>query len=112
MNSPIWIPASLAGPVAQRQRLVAARRRRRPGAGKRRISQSGQAYLAAGGLGILIGDGRLLHADNENVLEGFYNFSLGSGYSATADYQLIVNPAYNRDRGPISVLGVRLHGEF
>ena len=30
----------------------------------------------------------------------------------TADYQLITNPAYNADRGPVHVFSGRLHGEF
>jgi high affinity Mn2+ porin len=76
------------------------------------ISRSAQAYLAAGGLGILIGDGRLLHYNNEDVMEAYYDFSVAKGLNATADYQLIINPAYNANRGPISVLGFRLHGEF
>jgi high affinity Mn2+ porin len=76
------------------------------------ISKSGQSYFAHGGLGILIGDGRLLHYDNEDVVESFYNVALAKGITASADYQLILNPAYNADRGPVSVLGVRLHGEF
>jgi high affinity Mn2+ porin len=32
--------------------------------------------------------------------------------SATADYQYVINPAYNKDRGPVSILGMRLHWEF
>jgi high affinity Mn2+ porin len=76
------------------------------------ISRSAQAYLANGGLGILIGDGGLRHYNNEDVLEAYYKLAIFQGVAATADYQLIVNPAYNADRGPVSVLGVRLHGEF
>jgi high affinity Mn2+ porin len=30
----------------------------------------------------------------------------------TADYQFIANPAYNADRGPVSIFSGRLHGEF
>ena len=33
-------------------------------------------------------------------------------WGVTFDYQFIVNPAYNRDRGPVSVLGMRLHAQF
>jgi high affinity Mn2+ porin len=46
------------------------------------------------------------------VMETYYKVAVFTGVSASADYQLIVNPAYNADRGPVSVLGVRLHGEF
>jgi high affinity Mn2+ porin len=28
------------------------------------------------------------------------------------DYQFVVNPAFNRDRGPVSVFGTRIHWEF
>ena len=76
------------------------------------ISKSGQAYLAAGGLGLLIGDGRLTRYGEEAVIETYYDAQIVKGLNAALDYQLIVNPAYNADRGPISVLGLRLHGEF
>jgi high affinity Mn2+ porin len=76
------------------------------------ISKSAQAYLAAGGLGLLIGDGRLTHYDNEAVIETYYDVQLFQGVNAALDYQFINNPGYNADRGPISVIGVRLHGEL
>lgn len=76
------------------------------------ISQAARRYFAAGGLGILIGDGRLPHYGLENGVEAYYSAQLASWFAATADYQLIVNPAYNSDRGPVSVFGLRLHAEF
>ena len=76
------------------------------------ISQAAQRYLAAGGLGILIGDGRLPHYGLENGLETYYSAQVTSWLAATADYQLIVNPAYNRDRGPVSIFGARFHAEL
>ena len=76
------------------------------------ISKSGQAYLAAGGLGLLIGDGRLTRYGEEAVMETYYDTQIIKGIHAALDYQLIIHPAYNADRGPISVLGLRLHGEF
>ncbi len=76
------------------------------------IGKSAQRYLALGGLGILVGDGRLDHADRENVVETYYSASLFNGVQATLDYQFIANPAYNADRGPVSVFGIRLHGEL
>ncbi len=69
------------------------------------------AFLNAGGLGILVGDGQLPHPGPEQVLETYYSFPLGP-LRATVDYQFFVNPAYNRDRGPVSVLGTRLHAQF
>jgi high affinity Mn2+ porin len=75
------------------------------------ISAAHAAYLDAGGLGILIGDGKLPHASPEWIVETLYSvpalFTL-----LTLDYQLIVNPAYNPDRGPVSVVGARLHAQF
>ena len=76
------------------------------------ISKSAQAYLAAGGLGLLIGDGRLTRYGDETVVETYYDAQLYKGVHAALDYQFIANPAYNTDRGPVSVLGFRLHGEF
>jgi high affinity Mn2+ porin len=69
------------------------------------------AYLNAGGLGILVGDGQLPHPGTEQIMETYYSFPLGA-VRATADYQFILNPAYNRDRGPVSVLSMRLHAQF
>jgi high affinity Mn2+ porin len=75
------------------------------------ISNVHQAFLNDGGLGILVGDGQLPHPGNEQILETFYSFPVFST-KVTLDYQLIVNPAYNRDRGPVSVLGVRVHAQY
>jgi high affinity Mn2+ porin len=76
------------------------------------ISKDAQAYLAAGGLGLLIGDGRLTRYGNETVLETYYDAQVIQGINAALDYQFIANPAYNADRGPISVFSLRLHGAF
>jgi hypothetical protein len=75
------------------------------------ISAPHIAYLNAGGLGILVGDGQLPHPGSERIMETYYSFPLGA-LRATADYQFFVNPAYNRDRGPVSVLAMRLHAQF
>lgn len=76
------------------------------------ISAARRRYLAAGGLGILVGDGRLPHAGPEFIAETYYDLALVRGISLTADTQLIVNPAYNRDRGPVPVFGLRAHAQF
>jgi high affinity Mn2+ porin len=76
------------------------------------ISKDAQAYLAAGGLGLLIGDGRLARYDNEAVIETYYDARVIAGINAALDYQFVANPAYNADRGPISVFSLRLHGAF
>ena len=75
------------------------------------LSQDHRDFIAAGGLGPLIGDGQLNYR-HERVLETYYAYALNKALTFTADYQLIVNPAYNADRGPVSVFSGRLHGEF
>jgi high affinity Mn2+ porin len=76
------------------------------------ISKDARTYLDAGGLGILIGDGRLPHPGLEKIVEVYYRAAVTRGIAFTADYQYIANPAYNSDRGPVSVLGFRVHAEF
>lgn len=75
------------------------------------ISTSRRAYLDAGGLGILVGDGRLPNSGAEKIVESYYSFPI-SVWRATLNYQLITNPAYNRDRGPVSVFGTRLRAQL
>ena len=77
-----------------------------------RISHQGKLYLAAGGLGGIIGDGQLPNAGPEQILEAYYRVALFSFAHFAADYQFIKNPAYNRDRGPVSVFGLRLHVQY
>ncbi len=47
----------------------------------------------------------------EQIIETYYGFPL-SFWRVTFDYQFIANPGYNSDRGPVSVLGARLHAQF
>ena len=75
-------------------------------------TRGGTADLAAGGLGGIIGDGQLPEAGPEQILETFYSYSVFSWARVTADYQLINDPAYNRQRGPVSLFGLRLHAQF
>ncbi len=78
------------------------------------LSADARAYFAAGGIGILIGDGQLPHYGSEKILETYYTFPIKAldGLALTLNYQYIVNPAYNRDRGPASIIGMRVHKEF
>jgi high affinity Mn2+ porin len=76
------------------------------------ISGEREAYLNAGGLGILIGDGRLPHPGPEQIIETYYSAALFNFAHLSLDYQWIGHPAYNRDRGPVSVIAVRLHAQF
>ena len=75
------------------------------------LSADQSRYLAAGGLGVLVGDGRLSYAA-EKVVEAYYAFQLTKGLIATADYQLLIDPAYNADRGPVHVFAGRLRASF
>jgi high affinity Mn2+ porin len=75
------------------------------------ISAAHQAFLNAGGLGILVGDGMLPHPGPEGIIETYYQFPVYA-WSVAFDYQFVVNPAYNRDRGPVSVLAARLRKQF
>lgn len=76
------------------------------------LSGPAQAYFADAGLGILIGDGRLPHYGTEDIDELYYHAAIAKGLELTLDYQYIAHPAYNRDRGPVSVLAARLHASF
>lgn len=76
------------------------------------ISADRERYLNAGGLGVLVGDGRLPHPGPEQILETYYSVSLFDAVHVGFDYQWINHPAYNRDRGPVSVVAVRLHAQF
>jgi len=71
------------------------------------LSNSHQNYLAAGGNGILLGDGRLNYG-LEQVLEVYYRIQLGPYVQLSPDFQFIQNPGYNQDRGPVEVYGLRL----
>jgi len=72
------------------------------------LSDDHRRYLAAGGYGFIIGDGALNYAP-ETIVEAYYLLALTDAFSLTADYQFIANPAYNADRGPVNVIGVRAH---
>jgi high affinity Mn2+ porin len=76
------------------------------------ISSEHIAFLNAGGLGILIGDGALPNPGIEQILEAYYSYSLTSSVKLTADYQFIANPGYNSDRGPVNVFAGRFHWQF
>ncbi len=76
------------------------------------ISKAHERYLDAGGLGVLVGDGRLPHPGAEAIGEAYYDWKAVKGVEISLDYQLVANPGYNRDRGPANVFAVRLHGQF
>ena len=75
------------------------------------LSADHRAYLAAGGLGPFIGDGRIDYRA-EQIVEAYYRFDLPAGLQLSVDYQHINNPAYNRARGPVNVGSIRLHASY
>jgi high affinity Mn2+ porin len=75
------------------------------------LSAAHRDYLAAGGLGFFIGDGRI-HYRPETITEAFYSFAAVRQLAVSLDLQQIRNPAYNADRGPVNVASIRLHAEF
>jgi high affinity Mn2+ porin len=75
-------------------------------------SDAADAYFNAGGLGILVGDGKLPHPGPEQVIETYYSLPVLKFTHLSFDYQFVENPAFNRDRGPVSVFGVRLHTQL
>jgi len=76
------------------------------------ISDLHRQYLAKGGYGFIIGDGKLPNYGLETILEMNYNLKITNWLSVTPDYQLVINPAYNQDRGPVNTFALRMHTEF
>jgi high affinity Mn2+ porin len=75
------------------------------------ISAAHRQYLAAGGLGITVGDGALDYLA-EGIVEAYYNCQIAKHFQLTPDYQFAQNPAYNHARGPANLFALRLHTEF
>ena len=76
------------------------------------VSKVARTYFAAGGLGILIGDGALPNAGSEKIAEASYAWRPTTKIAVTFDAQGVINPAYNRDRGPVGIVGLRFHAAF
>jgi carbohydrate-selective porin OprB len=75
------------------------------------ISKSHADYLALGGIDGFVGDGRIDPAA-ESALELFYSFNFRKYFWLAGDYQRVVNPAFNADRGPVNIFSIKIHGEF
>ena len=77
------------------------------------LSSDARTYFAAGGMGILIGDGQLNYG-SERIMETYYSCSVHAvdHLMLSLNYQYVVNPAYNQDRGPVNIFGMRVHKEF
>jgi len=76
------------------------------------ISGVHEAFLNAGGLGILVGDGQLPNPGLERIIEAYYSYALSSSTRLSVDYQFIANPGYNTDRGPVNAFAGRFHWQF
>lgn len=81
------------------------------GTSMNQLSPAHRDFFAAGGFGLLIGDGQLNYSP-ERAIEAYYAMSLTKSVTMSFDYQHVENPAYNRDRGPADFFGTRLHADF
>ena len=75
------------------------------------ISHDHSDYLALGGSGFLLGDGRLTYA-REQIVEIYYAAQVVPHVTVSPDFQFARNPGYNHDRGPARFLGLRAHVEL
>src|SRR5437588_1367031 len=75
------------------------------------LAKDHRDYLAAGGLDFNIGDGRL-HYGLEDIIEIYYRLAIVRGIYVTADLQEVFNPAYNIDRGPVTIGALMVHIEM
>ncbi len=75
------------------------------------LSDDHKAYLAAGGYGFMIGDGKLSYSP-ELIGELYYLYKVIPGLDLSSDYQFLANPAYNSERGPVSIFSIRVHYEI
>jgi high affinity Mn2+ porin len=75
------------------------------------ISSGRRRYLEEGGIGFITGDGRLNYRP-EWITELYYDARVAPGVNMAVGYQLLVNPAYNADRGPVNIFSFRLRSAF
>jgi len=76
------------------------------------ISSGHRNFLNAGGYGFMIGDGKLPKYSRENIGEVFYQLYIFDHVWVSGDYQFVLHPAYNQDRGPVHVFAARVHVEW
>ncbi|HLI19656.1 MAG TPA: carbohydrate porin [Stellaceae bacterium] len=81
------------------------------GLAQNELTRQHRSYFAAGGLGILVGDGKLSYAP-ERILETYYRAQLFTPLSVSLDYQFVDDPAYNSARGPVSIFAARIHLQY
>lgn len=76
------------------------------------LSKEHIAFENIGGYGFIIGDGTLPTYRPEQIIETYYQLRFMEHLFIAPDYQYVVNPAYNADRGPVSIYSIRVHVEF
>ncbi|MCL6524726.1 MAG: carbohydrate porin [Thermoflavifilum sp.] len=72
------------------------------------LSADHRDFIANGGYGFVIGDGRLRYG-TENIIEAYLAIPIRQFLQVSGDYQWVQHPAYNCDRGPVSVWSIRVH---
>ena len=73
------------------------------------ISGPHRRYLQSGGYGFIIGDGDLDYR-TEWIAELYYVVGIKKfPVTISPDYQFVLHPAYNSQRGPVHVVGLRFH---
>lgn len=75
------------------------------------LSPDHRNFLSVGGYGFMIGDGKLTYG-TETIFETYYKASISPSLHLSLNYQLIQNPAYNKDRGPIQLWAIRAHLDY
>jgi hypothetical protein len=75
------------------------------------VSEQHAAYLKMGGVDGFIGDGNLSPGP-ETTFDVFYSVGIYTGIWLSADYQHVINPGMNTDRGPVEVFGGKVRLEF
>lgn len=75
------------------------------------LSEDHRRYLAGGGYGFIIGDGALSYGP-EVVGDVYYRGQITKMIALSVIYQPVVNPAYNRARGPAHVFSARFRVAF
>ena len=75
------------------------------------LSKDHATYLNRGGIDAFLGDGKINYSP-ERVVDIYYQCHAMKSVWLTADYQHLMNPGYNSDRGPVNIYGVRVHLEF
>ena len=76
------------------------------------ISAAHAAFFNAGGLGVLVGDGRLTNPGLEKIVEAYYSYALTASTRLSVDYQFVLDPGFNADRGPVNAFAGRFHWQF